>query len=125
MNYFSPSTMGFYNDELHLTMPDDAFSVTDEKYDSIFAELATGKVLAYENGNLITKIPVRIKTWDDIRSTRLRFLKASDYTDTISFQRRSDETVFESWQTYRQQLRDIPTTFSSPDEVVWPTPPNA
>jgi len=29
----------------------------------------------------------------------------------------------EAWATYRQTLRDIPQTFASPADVIWPTAP--
>jgi hypothetical protein len=34
-----------------------------------------------------------------------------------------DASVFQSWLDYRQALRDLPQTFSNPDEIVWPTKP--
>lgn len=35
----------------------------------------------------------------------------------------SDVTMSEEWRTYRQALRDITDTYTSLDDVVWPTPP--
>ena len=35
----------------------------------------------------------------------------------------SDVTMSDEWRAYRQALRDITNTYSSPDTVVWPTKP--
>jgi hypothetical protein len=34
-----------------------------------------------------------------------------------------DLSVKASWSLYRLQLRDIPQTFSNPDEIIWPIKP--
>jgi len=36
----------------------------------------------------------------------------------------SDVTMSDEWRVYRQALRDITTTYSSLDDVVWPTKPD-
>ena len=60
-------------------------------------------------------------TWDDIRATRDQILRDTDWTMTTG------STVDQAqWAAYRQNLRDIPQTYSgkTPDEVVWPTQPS-
>ena len=60
-------------------------------------------------------------TWDDIRSTRDRILRDTDWTMTTG------STVDQAqWAAYRQNLRDIPQTYKdkTPDDVVWPTQPS-
>jgi hypothetical protein len=58
-------------------------------------------------------------TWEHIRSERDNLLV---YTDWIFA---PDVTLKnkEAWLTYRQALRDLPQSFSSPEEVVWPQKP--
>ena len=60
-------------------------------------------------------------TWDDIRSTRDEILQATDWTMTTGAS--VDQA---QWAAYRQNIRDIPQTYSgkTPDEVVWPTQPS-
>ena len=53
-------------------------------------------------------------TWDDIRAERNAKLAASDWMAT------QDRTMTQAEKAYRQALRDIPQTFGSPAEVVWP-----
>jgi len=53
-------------------------------------------------------------TWDGVRAERNAKLVASDWMAT------QDRTMTQAEKTYRQALRDIPQTFGSPAEVVWP-----
>ena len=56
-----------------------------------------------------------------IRSQRNGTLAQSDVTQVGDFPLGGDS--LEDWQTYRQELRDLPATYSRVSEVVWPTPP--
>ena len=60
-------------------------------------------------------------TWDDIRSTRDRILRDTDWTMTTGAS--VDQA---QWAAYRQNIRDIPQTYKdkTPDDVVWPTQPS-
>tara|TARA_R110002012_G_scaffold153094_2_gene313059 strand:- start:185 stop:562 length:378 start_codon:yes stop_codon:yes gene_type:complete len=60
-------------------------------------------------------------TWDDIRATRDQILIDTDWTMTTGAS--VDQA---QWAAYRQNIRDIPQTYSgkTPDEVVWPTQPS-
>ena len=59
--------------------------------------------------------------WVKVRKERNQLLKDSDYIMfpdiTISAEKK------EEWTTYRQSLRDIPQTFSNPDDVTYPDKP--
>ena len=56
--------------------------------------------------------------WEHVRADRDRLLAGSDWTQV------ADAPVdAAAWATYRQQLRDIPQDFASPDDVVWPEAP--
>tara|TARA_R100000808_G_C2151015_1_gene159935 strand:- start:2439 stop:2723 length:285 start_codon:yes stop_codon:yes gene_type:complete len=56
-----------------------------------------------------------------IRRTRNGLLAASDWTQ-LDDAPLTDEQQ-EAWERYRQELRDLPQTYSRVSEVVWPTPP--
>ena len=65
--------------------------------------------------------PVPPLTWDDIRAERDGLLAASDWTQV-------DDTPLINaqksvWAAYRQALRDVPQTFATPADVVWPEAP--
>ena len=68
-----------------------------------------------------TADPSDTSTWDDIRAKRDEILASTEWTMTTG------ATVDQAqWAAYRQNLRDIPQTYSgkTPDEVVWPTQPS-
>jgi len=56
--------------------------------------------------------------WNEIRSKRNSFLTQSDWTQLEDSKKNK-----EAWAGYRQQLRDIPQTFSIPESVIWPSKP--
>jgi hypothetical protein len=58
-----------------------------------------------------------------VKSIRNQKLQESDWTDTVSAQTRLGETLYNAWQDYRQQLRDIPLQSGYPLEVIYPEPP--
>ena len=55
--------------------------------------------------------------WADIRLQRDELLAKTD------FYALSDVIMTTEMSNYRQQLRDLPTSTSNPDDVVWPTKP--
>lgn len=60
----------------------------------------------------------------DLRNTRDIFLKECDWTQTVDAPL-SDEKKTQ-WATYRQALRDMPSTYASetdPSKVEWPDKP--
>ena len=72
-------------------------------------------------GNTADPADTETLTWDDIRTTRDRILKDTDWTMT------NGATVDQAqWAAYRQVIRDIPQTYKdkTPSDVVWPTQPS-
>ena len=62
--------------------------------------------------------------WTQLRTYRNNLLTECDWVVTASDVTISDSKKAE-WVTYRQKLRDIPTTIvdNKPQDVVWPTKP--
>ncbi|WP_258306973.1 phage tail assembly chaperone [Vibrio vulnificus] len=58
--------------------------------------------------------------WDDIRQRRANLLRDADLLINKCEDLGSDATLL---REYRQKLRDIPQTYSNPDDVVWPEKP--
>ena len=54
---------------------------------------------------------------EEIRTERNKLLAETDWMAL------SDVTITDSWKTYRQELRDITSQPTFPDEVTWPTKP--
>ena len=84
-------------------MPDPDNMFTEEEYNEAIAEFEV------------------FDGWVKVRKQRNQLLKDSDYIMfpdiTISAEKK------EEWETYRQSLRDIPQTFSNPDDVTYPDKP--
>jgi hypothetical protein len=57
--------------------------------------------------------------WETIRQKRDQLITSSDWTMIPG------ATVDQAqWSAYRQILRDIPQTYTNPEDVIWPTPPS-
>ena len=85
-------------------------------------KLINGKIYTVE---LIDKTLQEINEnkWQKIRSIRNSLLQASDIYILTDRWEKYDQNTKNIWSDYRQQLRDLPTTFTNPDEVVWPIKP--
>lgn len=64
----------------------------------------------------------RAQQWAAVRARRQRLLAASDWTDTASAPYRLGQELYDAWQEYRQELRDI-TLQPDPADIEWPSPP--
>lgn len=58
-----------------------------------------------------------------IKSERDRLLSESDWTDTLSAKQRLGSKLYDEWQLYRQNLRDITKQPDYPKNVHWPKKP--
>ena len=61
------------------------------------------------------------KKMDDLRGMRNQMLTDTDWTQGADSPLTDSQKT--SWATYRQALRDITNTYTSLDDVVWPTKP--
>jgi len=61
------------------------------------------------------------KNMADLRAMRNQMLTDTDWTQGADSPLTDSQKT--SWATYRQSLRDITDTYSSLDDVVWPTKP--
>ena len=72
----------------------------------------TWSQVSAKKDELVAAEPMRL-----LRAERDRKLADTDWWAT------SDRTMTDDQTTYRQALRDIPASYSSLDDVVWPTKP--
>jgi hypothetical protein len=61
--------------------------------------------------------------WHSVRIKRNNLLKESDIEILPDKWENMNPDLRASWSLYRLQLRDIPQTFSSSDEIIWPIKP--
>ena len=123
MIYYSKTTKGFYCDEIHGTnIPSDCVEISSETHQRLLNEQSKGKqIVPDEKGYPIATVPPIIPpTWEQIRAQRDSLLKDSDWVVLADSNPKPSK---EAWLTYRQALRDLPTKFSKPEEVVWPEKP--
>ncbi len=118
--YFSPSRYGFFDTDVgYNTLPDDIIEITREQHEQLLHGVnILRKQIVVEEGTVKLINSVIVPTWDSIKAKRARLLAGSDYTQMPDWP--GDK---QAWATYRQQLRDIPQSFTAPEDVVWPTPP--
>jgi hypothetical protein len=94
------------------------FDSNDFEIEKSFAE---AEIYAKQQANIIertTPTYIAQQKWNQIRSTRNSFLSQSDWTQLADSKEKK-----EAWAIYRQELRDIPQTFSTPEDVIWPLKP--
>jgi hypothetical protein len=78
---------------------------------------------SYENGSFIKPPRNLTAEWVAVRYRRDELLQASDVNvlpDRWAVMTTEQQTA---WSTYRQALRDIPTSVGDPADVVWPESP--
>jgi len=70
-------------------------------------------------GNTPEPVPTEPTTWESIRIKRDQLIRESDWTMIPG------ATVDQAqWAAYRQILRDLPQTYTNPEDVVWPAKPS-
>jgi len=78
----------------------------------------TPEEIAEWNAKKPTDAQLTAQKWEYIRRQRNAKLSLTDWRAG------SDHTLSDEWKTYRQALRDIPSTQSDPDNITWPTEPS-
>jgi len=101
-----------------------------KSYDSLTENLVT--VAPYEEGDWVYTVEVqpmsaeliqmlKDSAMQQIRATRNQFLAMSDWTQLVD----TPTAIKTAWATYRQALRDLPTTITEPRTFSdWPHDPN-
>jgi len=85
--------------------------------DGVTIKMTDEEIAAY-NAALPSESEVLAEKWENIRRERNGKLAATDWRAS------SDLTLSDAWKTYRQALRDIPSSQSDPDNITWPTEPS-
>ena len=120
--FYSPSKKGFYDDNLNYpSLPEDKIEITKEKHLQLLFEInSNNKSIVVSDGKIdLEEKSLEPITWEIIRIQRDYLLQKSDYTQLPDF----PNIKKTEWATYRQLLRDIPQTYPTPEEVIWPTEP--
>lgn len=86
---------------------------------TIFDDLSPADLLRLRNA--LNSTSIGQSAWHEIREKRAALLAACDWTQLLD--NGLGAALRAQWVAYRQLLRDIPQTYTDPDDVVWPTPP--
>ena len=81
-----------------------------------------GNVTTAADNEAAYKAGIDAQVATSIRSERDRLIVETDWTQLDDNQ--LSDSVKASWVTYRQELRDLPTTSGFPHTVTWPTKPS-
>lgn len=111
---------------------------TPLEYDWITQRLVKGEVEAIENSAFfqfpytieelteeeiaINREKKRQLDWIPFREQRDQLLKESDWTQISDYSLVTEEEKA-LWAEYRQELRDLPTTYPNSEDIVWPDVP--
>ena len=97
-----------------LSVNNDLVTLSDN-FESLKAKVEAIEVIVY--GEKVLELDD--STWVNIRTKRDYILKSTDWTVIPGCS--VDQA---QWSAYRQNLRDIPQTYKSITDVVWPTRPS-
>lgn len=101
-----------YSEQIGTTEDNISIMSTDQtKWQITWAQIEV------EMEKLKTELPLQ-----EIRIERNHRLTDTDWVVAKAIE--TGTTVSDDWKTYRQALRDITKTSTSPDDVVWPTKPS-
>jgi len=73
------------------------------------------------DGGELPEFEMAFSTMDEVRQERDRLITETDWTQTLDCPLPDEKKT--EFLAYRQSLRDIPQTYTNPDDVVWPTKP--
>jgi hypothetical protein len=125
MIYFSPTTVAFYDSDLHAAFPADSKAIDTERYRALLCAQEAGQCIAADdNGNPISLDPPAPSGNDGLallRAERDRRLAASDFSQLADVPMSATQRT--AWCVYRQALRDLPETITDLAAVTWPQAP--
>ena len=119
--------LGFYDDTIHKKIPIPNIQITEEQWQEAISNNynyvdADTKTLSYKDFR--TPEQILQDKWNRIRAKRNQLLQETDiYMLVDKFETLTAEQQAEL-KAYRQALRDLPQTYSNPDDVVFPAKPS-
>ena len=109
-------------------LPEEFVNFTASPYDiETYYQEIFSRAFAGEFGEIQEYIPpfsqeqLTEMKWEALRQERDRLLYQTDWTQLPVNPLTAEQKVL--WETYRQELRDLPVNTIDIDNVVWPTPP--
>ena len=95
--------------------------VDEEQEMAILSSDVSDFIVKYAEAKIKYDELISIELLTNVRVERNKLLEESDWT--VQPDAPFSTEKIEEWKTYRQTLRDIPTTCTSLEDVVWPDEP--
>lgn len=124
--HFSAATGGFYDDNVHDALPDDALPISSERHRELLEGQMQGLVIvAHDSGAPVLRQPpppTQEELLAALRVQRDRQLRETDWTQMPDSPLNTEAR--EGWRLYRQVLRDLPNNVTDASNVEWPISPD-
>ena len=120
--YYSAIEEGFYDSNIHSTIPEDGVAISDQLHEELLEDQADGKVIVDDgNGNPIAVVPSYSNALlIQAAADRIRLI----LTNTAWTQAADEYPGTQAlWAPYRQLIRDVPLQAGYPSVIVWPPEP--
>ncbi len=122
--FYSKSTRGFYDYEIHGdNMPEDKIEISAEYHRELFEGQSAGMLITHDENGYPILVPQPEPTAEELagimRDYRNDLLKKSDWTQNADI----PQATKDMWRPYRQALRDVPQQAGFPGNIEWPTAP--
>lgn len=126
--FYSRSTGGFYNPDVHGTaMPGDVVEISAQDHQALILAQGQGLCIVPDANGFPVAVAPSLDTadlWTIIRAQRDARLRACDFTQLPDAPLSLEERA--AWAVYRQALRDLPGLYADdPASLVWPNPPGS
>lgn len=123
--YYSKTTGGFYDSDIHDVMPPDVVEISDDEHQRLINGNSAGKIISSDDSGkpvLIEPLPPsndRLSSM--VRSKRDALISVTDYLVMPDYPIAAD--LLAKVKVYRQALRDVTDQDGFPVEIDWPVNP--
>ena len=128
--YYSKINHGFYDSEVHSTLPPDAQAIPDDQYVELLEAQSMGRVIFFNGDEPIAIDEAELLTestdeqlWQEIRVKRNQLLKDSDFSQLLDIQSSLSDEQKQAWVEYRETLRNITNMYENPKDLIFPDIP--
>lgn len=132
--FYSAATGGFYESELHLTMPDDAKPISEGLYSLLFRDRPEGKIIvAGEDGFPLLadppapsdeKIAAAVRNRRDALLREVYDPAASMLQRAIRLGNQNASVKLAEFDAWAVALQEVPEQEGFPHDIAWPTQPS-